>query len=559
MLPHNLRIANLEATRVFRSFLTGFLVALAYYTGVQIGFALTPPLHPISAFWPPNAILLASFLIVPRKRWWLLLLAVLPAHLLAQLPKGTPVATSLGWFLGNTGEALLGAYLITEVQTVRESFERVRGLLFFLLVGVLAAPLLTSFLDAGVVIGTGVGRDYWHVWTERLFSNTLAELTLVPTIVLFRIHGVEWFLRARWTKYFEAVLLALVVVAGALYAFAPGLSHAGRIYSFYTLLILLAWATLRFQFVGLSTTLLAVSLIASWAVVHNHAPFLASPQNVIPLQVFLFMVTLPSMFVAMALVQQSETADSLRASKARLVKGQEQERTRIARELHDGVGQLLSLVQIQLAQLEQASDLETRPKLEDLGRQVAEISQVTHEVSHGLHPSQLEYLGLSIALRKLCADVMKKEHAIVIDFLVANVPEHLSSNVSLSLYRIVQEALHNAAKYSRAQRIKVHLRVKSGRLWLEIDDDGIGFAKDKTSTGMGLISMQERIESIGGSLSIKSKPGRGTRVHASTPCVLNLELMESPERSQMQFDDLIDDSIQEDLKRDDGQREKHCG
>src|SRR5258708_39268291 len=85
------------------------LVAIGYYAGPRIGFLFTPPQTPTAAFWPPNAILLAAFLITPVRKWWALLLAVLPAHLLVQLHAGIPVSSMLGWFVGNTGEALLGA------------------------------------------------------------------------------------------------------------------------------------------------------------------------------------------------------------------------------------------------------------------------------------------------------------------------------------------------------------------------------------------------------------------------------------------------------------------
>lgn len=556
VLRRKLTAANLGANNnVLSIFLSGLLVAIGYYLGLQVGFALKPPNRPISVFWPPNAILMAAFLIVPRKRWWLLVLAVLPVHLLVQLSNGVPVSTSLGWFLGNVGEGLLGAYLITEIQNVRDSFERVRGLLIFLACGVFAAPLLTSFLDIGVVIVTGVGRDFWYLWANRQLSNMLAELTVVPTIVLFYMHGTEWLLKARWTKYLEALLLALVVVAAAVYAFSPGLSQTGRTYSFYALLLLLAWATLRFQFAGLSTTLLAVSLFSSWAVVHDRAPFLASPDNVIPVQVFLFLVALPSMFIAAVLVQQHETANSLRTSKLQLVNSQEQERSRIARELHDGVGQLLSLVEIELSQLEEECDAGMRPKLENLGQQLAEVSQLTHEISHGLHPSHLEYLGLSVAVKRLCTD-FAKDNVLTIDFHEANVPEHLDPNVSLSLYRVAQEALHNAAKYSRAQRIQVRLRMKSGGLWLEVSDDGIGFTKkNRGSEGIGLMSMQERMESIGGTVLIRSAPGKGTSVHASVPYIVRQESVQSLEDSEKQLDRFV----HEEIERDDSQSQRYCG
>jgi two-component system, NarL family, sensor histidine kinase FusK len=504
-----------SAKNVMKIIAPGLLVAISYYLGVQLGSALTPPHGPISAFWPPNAILLAAFLVTPRKRWWILILGVLPAHLLAQLPQGVPLATSVGWFLGNTGEGLLGGYLITELQDVPELFSSVRGLLVFLAFAVLGAPLVTSFLDIGAVILTGWGEHFWHLWATRQLSNMLGELTIVPPIVLFRFRAAEWFSRARWTRYFEGIVLAIFIAGTCVYEITGAVSRDQQIYLLYVVLILLSWATLRFGCAGLSTSLLTLSIVSSWAVIHGHSLYLATEANVIPLQLFLFAVALPSLFTAVVLVQQGETATSLRDSKTQFVNSQEQERSRIARELHDGVGQLLSLVELEITQLSEGFDFELKLKLQELGSQVAEVSQVTREISHGLHPAHLDLLGLSAALRRLCADV-GRENAVPVEFQEVNIPEHLDPNVSLSLYRIAQEALHNAAKYSKANRIRIRLRATSGRLSLEVNDDGIGFTKSETaSRGIGLLNMRERMESIGGKLSVRSTQGRGTTVHAS--------------------------------------------
>src|SRR5882724_6426834 len=124
-------------TRFARSFWSPIVVACCYYAVTQIGFALTPTHTPISTFWPPNSILLAALLLTPRRKWWMLLLAVLPAHLLAQLPLGVPIARSLGWFVGNTGEALLGASCIIALNKRETLFNTVRGVVGFLLFGVL--------------------------------------------------------------------------------------------------------------------------------------------------------------------------------------------------------------------------------------------------------------------------------------------------------------------------------------------------------------------------------------------------------------------------------------
>jgi len=503
------------AKSVLKALVPGSLVAISYYLGAQLGSALKASHGPISVFWPPNAILLAAFLVVPRKRWWTLILAVLPAHLLAQLPQGIPLIMSLGWFFGNTGEALLGAYLITTYQDVPELFLHVRGLLVFLAFAVFGAPLITSFLDITVVILTGWGNDFWNLWGTRQLSNMLGELTVVPPIVLFRFYAADWFSSARWTRYVEAIVLAILLVGTCIYELTGAVSPAQQIYLLYVVLTLLSWATLRFGCGGLSISLLMLSIFSGWAVTRGHSLYLATADNVLPLQLFLFAVSLPSMFTAVVLVQQKEMANSLRDSKTQLVNSQEQERSRIARELHDGVGQLLSLVELEIAQLSETYGFELKSRLDGLANQVAEVSQVTREISHGLHPAHLDLLGLSAALRRLCADVAR-ENALPIEFDEANIPEHLDPSVSLAMYRIAQEALHNAAKYSRANRILVRLCVKSGQLWLEVSDDGVGFNKpDTASAGIGLLNMQERMESIGGRLSIRSTQGRGTRVHAS--------------------------------------------
>lgn len=494
------------------------LVAAGYYLGTLVGFLLTPNGQRISTFWPPNAILLASLLLTHRRRWWMMLLAVLPAHLLIQLPMGIPWMTSIGWFLTNTGEALLGAYLITEVQDAKGSFERVRGLLIFLAFAAFCAPLLTSFVDAGVVTLTGWGKDYWLVWMTRLLSNVLAEVTLVPVIVLFWLHGPEWIREATLARYVEAVILLCSVILVGGFGFGTRGTDQLHILFFCLLLPILLWASLRFEFGGLSATLLTINLIIAWAAIHGRGPFLSSsPARIMELQLFLCIVALPFMFLGAVLAQQRETARSLRESRGRLIDSQEQERRRIARELHDGIGQSLALAEIELAQISDEIEAPMKPRLQTLVAQLSDISNVTREISHGLHPSHLEYLGLPGALSKLCRDAAQ-DRLLEVEFIQGEVPPQLDSEVSLSLYRVAQEALHNVTKYSRAHRVEVCLRVKSGRLWMDVVDDGVGFAKQRgPKGGIGMESMRERMELIGGAISIKSAPMKGTKIQASVP------------------------------------------
>src|SRR5262249_5076929 len=120
----------------FHASSVAIIVALSYYAASKIGFVFTPAHQVISTFWPPNAVLLATLLLVPTRVWWIVMLAVLPAHFLIQLGLGVPALTALGWFVGNTSEALIGALCISHFKKQAALFESVRGVFVFLIFGV---------------------------------------------------------------------------------------------------------------------------------------------------------------------------------------------------------------------------------------------------------------------------------------------------------------------------------------------------------------------------------------------------------------------------------------
>ena len=206
--------------RYIRTSAIALLVAVSYYAGSQIGFLFTPAQSAISTFWPPNAILLAAFLLTPPRIWWVLLLAVMPAHLSIQLRTGIPLLSSLGWFVGNTGEALLGAACIRYFKKEKPLFESVQGIVVFVAFGVLLATLATSFVDAASTFLTGLGSNYWTLWTARLTTNMISNLVIVPTIVILGVKGISWFRRVNPARYFEAGVLAVGIVTVSLLVFS---------------------------------------------------------------------------------------------------------------------------------------------------------------------------------------------------------------------------------------------------------------------------------------------------------------------------------------------------
>jgi PAS domain S-box-containing protein len=212
--------------------------------------------------------------------------------------------------------------------------------------------------------------------------------------------------------------------------------------------------------------------------------------------------------------------ETLAGVSRRLIEAQEQERTRIARELHDDFAQRLALLAIGLEQLHHEF-----PALHKVGRRVGELRKQTTEIafdiqtlSHELHSAKLQYLGMAAAMRGFCQEF--GEHTKVrIDFKSHNLPSNLSPDLSLCLFRVLQEALRNSARHSGVALVEVHLWATSDEIHLKISDAGTGFDRTaaRESSGLGLISMEERLKVLKGTFSIDSQPNRGTTIHARVP------------------------------------------
>jgi len=511
--------SSIPAKPILRNLRSALLVGIGYYVGTRIGFALTPSGQPNSAFWPANAILLAAFLLAPRSIWWTFLIAVLPAHMFSQLQAGVPVWTAVGWFVTNTSEALIGAFGITRLTHHKTVLDSVRGVLIFVVFGVLIAPLATSFLDAAAVVITGWGRGYWPLGTQRFWTNALAELTVVPTIVLVSSEGLSWMRKATVARYWEAGLLAVgtVLVSILVFGFQP-VSLASTPALLYVPLPLLLWAAVRFGLGGVSLSLLCVALISIWYTMHGREPFFpyaSMSQNILSLHILFCIVVVPLMFLSAVLADARRTQESLRRMSGSLIEAQEQERQRIAHELHDDLGQELALAQMKLNGLREESE-GSLPGLTDLSNQLSAISTTAREISHGLYPSQLEYLGLASALKRLC-DEMQTGKRLSIDLAMDTLPHPLPPPISLCLYRVAQEALHNIITHSQAKNVQVELKADDGRISLRIVDNGVGFDLSREAAGLGLASMRQRVRSVDGSIKITSSPKRGTRMEASVP------------------------------------------
>jgi signal transduction histidine kinase len=215
-----------------------------------------------------------------------------------------------------------------------------------------------------------------------------------------------------------------------------------------------------------------------------------------------------------------KSRQELRALTGRLLNAEEQERKRISRELHDDLNQKLACLAFDADDLRMmpfSSEDKIREQLVNLRTRIVELSQHVREISHRLHPSILDDLGLTAALNHLCEDFSARE-GIKVQFTSEAVPRAIPVEVAACLYRVAQEAMHNVLKHAQTGYVQMKLSGGSGGIHLSIQDTGVGFDSESLRRpGLGIVSMKERVLLVHGEFSIHSKPGQGTEVRVFVP------------------------------------------
>jgi PAS domain S-box-containing protein len=222
---------------------------------------------------------------------------------------------------------------------------------------------------------------------------------------------------------------------------------------------------------------------------------------------------------------QKLAQQALEKVSGQLIEAQEKERSRIARDLHDDICQRLALLSMELERVNRNPSGLPKFVADDISQirtQCSEIANDVQSLSHQLHSSSLDYLGIAAAIKGCCKE-LSKQYDVDIEFTAFNVPEDLPKDISLCLFRVTQEALHNAVKYSGTSRYTVELRGMSDRIQLKVNDSGAGFDVEKArkNRGLGLVSMQERVHLVSGSISVESKRGEGTTILVNVPIAQN--------------------------------------
>ena len=295
---------------------TALLVCFVYFLGAKVGEQLRLLPVTTSVLWPPNAVLTATLLLTPTRRWWIYLLAALPAHLVVQLGAGRAMPFVLALFLTNCSEALLAAAGVRRFAG-GPRFDTLRDVAIFIICAAFAAPFLSSFADAGVV-ALFAGEPYWIVWRTRFFANTLTELMLVPAIVLLVTEGRPWIRDASPRRRLEALLMAVAPIVVGLAVFEYGFNKVAALREspatqLAFVLPALLWAAVRFGPGGFSLALLMTTLVAIWAGGQWHGPFvdMAPAQSVLAFQIFATVTGIPLLCLAASVREQRRTQQAL--------------------------------------------------------------------------------------------------------------------------------------------------------------------------------------------------------------------------------------------------------
>src|SRR5215469_8247398 len=214
--------------------------------------------------------------------------------------------------------------------------------------------------------------------------------------------------------------------------------------------------------------------------------------------------------------RRKQMEEALSSMSRKLIESQEQERTRIGRELHDDINQRLAMLAIGLEQL-QNNPLKVRSRLQELRDETIAISSAVQALSHELHSSKLEYLGVVSGMESWCREFSERQK-MQIDFR-SDVSGPLPFEIGLALFRVLQEALHNAVKHSGVKQVEVQVAEQSNEVHLLVRDSGSGFDMEavKRGSGLGLLSMQERVRLVNGAISFESKPMVGTTIRVRVP------------------------------------------
>ncbi len=479
------------------------VLAALYYGSARIGIDLNFA-GPVAAIvWPPVGVGIA-FLYLRGVGYWP---GILIGDLLANDYSAIPLGSAVGQTCGNVLEVVIATMLIRRLVPGGRPLESVGGLARMLVAfaaGTAASATIGSVaLRLGDVITTQAMTTVWRTWWLGDFCGALVVAPLAIAWWPFPRH--IWRRSARVAE--AAVVFAAVVVLSDV---ATRSSNPVTFLAFPALI----WVGLRYRQRGATLAVAITVSVALWNTTHYVGPFafLSVTRTVLDTQLFVLVAGLSTLTLSAVVSERAALAEGLRTSRARLVRAGDTERQRLERNLHDGAQLRLTWLAIDLRRairrIRDAPD-EAAVLLEDADVKLELAIAELRELARGIHPAVLTDLGLADAIRSLAVRS-------AIPIAVLETPrERVEQTAEATAYYVFAEAVTNAQKYSGASSVAVRAATVGRTLRIEVEDHGIGGAT--LTGGAGLQGLRDRVEAAGGTFSVVSPPGHGTRIAASIP------------------------------------------
>jgi signal transduction histidine kinase len=508
------------------------LLALAYFLGAEAAFYIGTLSDDIFAlFWPPNVILFFALLIAPQRDWWLYIAAAFPAHAVAELGVGMPLPQLLVAFATNCMVALLNAYAVRRWVGKPPWFGNFRKAFLYIVITAGIGPAVPALGGAFVpILGGGPFAEYWIFYWHWYLANALPNLTLGPVFLIWYSDSAGW---TRWRparRHIEPAVVAVALICACIVSAAAAerlTSHSLLPVVLLLPLPLVLWSVVRFGEKGASAAVLVVAVILTWRILHGGGLFPGqNPEHgVLALQLFLTGLSIPLLLLGASIDELRQAERTTRELANSLLQAQDEERRRIARDLHDSTGQNLIAATLIAGRIENAVPADARTVFRQLEEILQQSIRELRTVSYLLHPPLLDEGGLGLALRYFASGFADRT-GIAVDLEISPKVDRLAPETELVLFRVVQEALGNVARHSSSKTALIRLdreRAAGGHsAVLTIEDAGKGIteigrtASLGTPPGVGLASMRERLHQIGGRLEIESAVGH-TTLRASVP------------------------------------------
>lgn len=474
----------------------------------------------------PVSVLLCALLVVPVRRWWIYLALGACICLLVGQWKGDAWRL-LKVFPFDAFQSMLSAYALRRFARGRFQMDGLTQFAAFCVIAVLVAPALaglgwaaTSYTDS---------KHFWQMWVEKFLCRSVSAVVITPAIFCWTT------LQHRGTfdsvkKLAEAVILLGGLFAASYMAFGrTGVDPGEAVPVLYAPFPFLLWLAVRFGLTGASTGISLVGVLAMLSAQHGRGPFLADTphDNLMGMRLFLLVISGPLLLLAILFEERRRAENELHISyqqirrlSASLLNAHDDERRRVARELHDEVCQEMTVVMMSIDGLKQKSPANSgmQTDLVSLGWTVSQLSKKIHGLSRQLHPSLVEYLGLSGALTLLCRE-SESLYQMKVKFIDSKSTSGLSLDCSVCLFMVAQEGLRNTMRHSRSKVAAIELTSNETHVQLCVRDSGRGFnvGDAKRKRGLGFVQMEERVRGLKGSIRISSAPGKGTEIAVEMP------------------------------------------